>query len=301
MTKLDDFLGPLHQGVWEVVVSKSDVTEPLDEGWKKSEINVPSPEMIASYRKGQYHTHETKEEYKTHMDRYDPEKSPGLHLIDDAPLVLMLWGTMSSLFLTAKDTSEGKRMDRLAAMKMTWKIRMCMGVALLAVGAILIFNPLEFAKFAFSILMPLAVVGFGAFTLYNGFHMDKGAELAKRDKIIGIIVIALGLAMFAIWEFFVLLILLVLAVWFFASAFVSLRRSLKGKAATPEGFWYRLIMAVLSLGLGILTLVAPESMVSILIIALGVLVIIIGCLFLLDGYGLRNALKLMEEKPTIYT
>jgi uncharacterized membrane protein HdeD (DUF308 family) len=301
MTKLDDFLGPLHQGVWEVVVSKSDVTEPLDAGWKKSEINVPSPEMIASYRKGQYHVHETKEEYKTHMDRYDPEKSPGLHLVDDAPLVLMLWGTMSSLFLTTKDASEGKRMDRLAAMKMTWKVRMCMGVALLAVGAILILFPLHFAKFVFSILMPLAVVGFGAFMLYNGFRMDKGAELAKRDKMVGAIVIVLGLAMFALWEFFVLLILLVLAVWFFASAFVSLRRSLKGKAATPEGFWIRLIMAILSLGLGILTLVAPKSMVSILIIALGVVVILMGCLFLFDGYGLRNATKLMEDNPSLYS
>jgi uncharacterized membrane protein HdeD (DUF308 family) len=301
MTKLDDFLGPLHQGVWEVVVSKSEVTEPLDEGWKKSEINIPSPEMIASYRKGQYHTHETKEEYKTHMDRYDPEKSPGLHLIDDAPMVLMIWGTMSSLFLTAKDASKGNRMDRMAAMNMTWKVRMAMGAALLAVGAILILFPLEFAKFTFSILMPLAVVGFGAFMLYNGFRMDKGAELAKRDKIIGVIVIALGLAMFALWEFFVLLILLVLAVWFFASAFVSLRRSLKGKAATPEGFWIRLIMAILSLGLGILTLFAPKDMVSILIIVLGAIVILIGILFLIDGYGLRNALKLMEEKPTIYT
>jgi len=92
MTRLDDFLGPLHQGVWEVVVPKQEVTEPLDESWKKSEINVPSPEMVASYRKGQYHTHETKEEWKTHMDRYDPETSPGMHLVDDAPLVLMLWG-----------------------------------------------------------------------------------------------------------------------------------------------------------------------------------------------------------------
>jgi hypothetical protein len=42
-------------------------------------------------------------------------------------------------------------------------------------------------------------------------------------------------------------------------------------------------------------------MVSILIIVLGVIVILIGVLFLIDGYGLRNALKLMREEPTIYT
>lgn len=301
MTRLDDFLDPLHQGVWEVVVSKTDVTEPLDEGWKKSEINIPSPEMVASYRKGQYHVHETKTEFKTHMDRYDPEKSPGLHLVDDAPLVLMIWGTVSSLFLTAKDARQGKRMDRLAAMRITWKVRVGLGAALLAVGAILILFPLEFAKFAFSILMPLAVVGFGAFTLFNGFRMEKGTELAKRDKMVGAIIIALGLAMFVIWEFFVLLVLLVLAVWFFASALFSLKRSIKGRAATPEGFWRRLAMGVLSLGLGILTLVAPKSLMNLLIIVLGVLVILIGLLFLFDGYGMRNALKLMEDEPTIYS
>jgi hypothetical protein len=64
MTRLDDFLGPLHEGVWEVVVPKDTVTEPPDTGWKKSGINVPSPGTLASYRKGRYHVHETKTEWR---------------------------------------------------------------------------------------------------------------------------------------------------------------------------------------------------------------------------------------------
>jgi hypothetical protein len=42
-------------------------------------------------------------------------------------------------------------------------------------------------------------------------------------------------------------------------------------------------------------------MVSILIIALGVVVILMGCLFLFDGDGLRNATKLMEDNPSLYS
>ncbi len=43
MSKLEDFLTPLHQGVWEVIVLKEDVTEPLGKGWVKSGFNLPSP------------------------------------------------------------------------------------------------------------------------------------------------------------------------------------------------------------------------------------------------------------------
>jgi len=34
MTCLDDFLGPLFEDTKEVIVRKSDVSEPLDAGWK---------------------------------------------------------------------------------------------------------------------------------------------------------------------------------------------------------------------------------------------------------------------------
>lgn len=85
MAHLDEFLGALHQGVWEVVVPRSAVTEPLVPEWQQSAINVPSPGTIASFRKGQYHAHETEQDYRVHMDRYNPEKNPFMHLVDDAP------------------------------------------------------------------------------------------------------------------------------------------------------------------------------------------------------------------------
>jgi hypothetical protein len=73
MTRLDEFLEPLHHGVWEVVVPNDSVTEPLDSGWEKEKINVASPGTIVSYRKGQYHVHETTTEWRVHLDRHDPK------------------------------------------------------------------------------------------------------------------------------------------------------------------------------------------------------------------------------------
>ena len=83
--------------MWEVAIPKESVTVPLDAGWKKSALNVPSPGTIASYRKGQYHVHETKDEWKVHLDRYDPDEHPVMHLLDDAPLLLMIGDTFITL------------------------------------------------------------------------------------------------------------------------------------------------------------------------------------------------------------
>ena len=105
MTKIEDYLEPLHNGVWEVEIPKEDVTEPLSDDWKKSPINVPTPGTIASYRNGQYHVHETKTEWMVHLDRYDPKLHPVLHLMDDAPLFLMISETLVMLSSEARGKS----------------------------------------------------------------------------------------------------------------------------------------------------------------------------------------------------
>ena len=107
VTTLDEFLRPLHEGVWEVIVPKESVTEPLDPSWVKSRINVPSPGTRASYRKGQYHAHEQQTEWHVHLDNYDPKVHPVLHLIDDAPLLLMIGDTVVTLIAgTRKKTGK---------------------------------------------------------------------------------------------------------------------------------------------------------------------------------------------------
>ncbi|HEU17517.1 MAG TPA: hypothetical protein ENO06_02160, partial [Methanolinea sp.] len=65
-------------------------------------LNIPSPGTIASYRKGLYHVHETTTEWRVHLDRRDPKVHPVWHLIDDAPLLLMIGGTFRALFMDVR-------------------------------------------------------------------------------------------------------------------------------------------------------------------------------------------------------
>ncbi len=156
MTKLDEFLGPLNNGVWEVVVPKESVTEPLDTGWVKSPINVPTPGTIASYRKGQYHVHEQQTEWHVHLDNHDPKVHPYLHLVDDAPLLLMIGDTVVTLIAgTRKKT--GNEKEILEDQKRSWKEQVLVGVLLMLVGVFIASNPMLAFEGIMLLLVPLAI------------------------------------------------------------------------------------------------------------------------------------------------
>ena len=61
-------------GVFQVVMPKVLVTEPLEPGWKQSAINVPSPDTIAKHgRAGTTLTRPS--QMRVHMDRYDRRRT----------------------------------------------------------------------------------------------------------------------------------------------------------------------------------------------------------------------------------
>jgi uncharacterized membrane protein HdeD (DUF308 family) len=295
LARLDDFLGPLHQGVWEVIVPRPEVTEPLGPDWKSSALNVPSPETIASYRNGQYHVHETEQDYRVHMDRYNPEKNPLLHLIDDAPFVLMLYDTMDTLVVRAKEAKSADYTERLADQNLTWKMRMATGAGLLLAGLLLLLFALEYPGAFYSVLIPLFVCAFGIILIVAGFRQRARKEYSRKDLVLGGAILCIGLVMFVFWHFFVILLLAVLALWFFSSATVSLRRVVREKAAIPQGAWITIGMGVGSLVLGILAFLYPVALLKLLVVFLAVLSLLGAILSLIDGYGLRNAAKLMED------
>ncbi|MCE5299117.1 MAG: DUF308 domain-containing protein [Methanoregulaceae archaeon] len=294
MAKLDDFLGPLHQGVWEVIVPRAEVTEPPGPEWKISSLNVPSPETIASYRKGQYHAHETEQDYRIHMDRYDPEKNPIMHLVDDAPLVLMLYDTMDTLVVRAKDAKSADYAGRLADQNLTWKMRMATGAGLMIAGVLLLLFAIGYPGVFYAILIPLFICAFGVILLIAGFRQRARKEYSRKDLILGVTVLCTGLLMFMFWPFFVFLLLAVLALWFLSSAYVSLRRVMREKTAIPQGVWITIGMGIGSFVLGVLAFVNPAGLLKLLILLLAVLTLLGAVLSLIDGFGLRNAAKLME-------
>lgn len=294
MARLDEFLGPLHQGVWEVIVPRSAVTEPPEPGWQRSAINVPSPRTIASFRKGQYHAHETGQDYRVHMDRYDPEKNPFMHLVDDAPLVLMLYDTMDTLLVSARDRKSVDYRERIADQHLTWKMRVLAGAGLLAVAILLVLFAIDFTVAFFSILLPSIVCGFGVLLLAAGYRLHARGEHSRKDLVLGVLILSCGLLMFPLWPLFVVLLLVAFTLWFSASAWVSLRRVLREKSAVPQGVWITMGMGAGSLALAVLGFLYPWELLRVLISLLALLTFLGALLALLDGYGMRNAARLME-------
>jgi uncharacterized membrane protein HdeD (DUF308 family) len=292
LTRLDDFLEPLERGVFEVIIEKSDVTEPLDEGWEASKINLPSPGTIASCRKGQYHVHETKTEWKVHKDRYDPKDHPFLHLVDDAPLVFMMAGTFNSLLFDTKSSLKKDPFELLEEHKIAWQLLFVTGVFLIILGTILALDPLRWFTGFIKYIVPMVIIGFALFLIWRGFSVQPIRIESPKRMMLGFGVLLIGIAAFLINPIWIaLMFVLVIALWAFSSAILSLKRTAKGRLATPEGFYKRLGMGVFSLILAVAVLVLPAAIVSIIMYLLAAMAILIGIALILDSMGLRRAFK----------
>jgi uncharacterized membrane protein HdeD (DUF308 family) len=292
LTRLDDFLGPLEEGVFEVVVEKSDVTEPLDEGWETSKINLPSPGTIASYRKGQYHVHETENDWRVHKDRYDPKEHPALHLVDDAPLVFMMAGTFNALLFDTKSSLKKDPLQLLEEHKIAWQLLLVTGVFLIVLGAILALDPLRWFTGFIKYIIPLIIIGFALFLIWRAFTVRPFRMESSKRMLLGFGVLLIGIVTFLINPIWIAVIfVLVIALWAFSSAILSLKRTAKGRLATPEGFYKRLAMGIFSLILAVAVLVLPAAVVSIIMYFLAAIAILIGVILILDAVGLRKAFK----------
>jgi len=295
MPPLTDFLGPLHQGVWEVIVPQESVTEPLEPTWKRSALNVPSPGTVASFRNGQYHAHETERDYRVHLDRYDPERNPIMHLVDDAPLALMIFETMETLALSAKDARHDDPVTKIVDLRLSGWMRMLIGglIFLLGAGMLLLEYDVEFF---FSVIIPALVVVTGVVLLANGIRLRRRAEHAQKDIVRGLALIAGGVLLYFFWVLYLVLILLLLAIWFLSSAAVTLIRVVRTRGRDPKGLIFPLGLGIASLVLGYWAFFDPEALLGILIVLLAVIILMVGAFLLLDGYGMQNAAGLIEER-----
>lgn len=298
MSDIYEYLSALHQGIWEVVIPKDLLPAPLGPEWKFSPINLPSRETIASYRNGQYHLHETKEDYRVHLDRYDPEKNPILHLIDDAPLALMIVETLQTIYVTARDAKKNPEADFIKDQQLTWKFRMVLGCILLIISGILMMIALNQEIILFSTLLPAIVFVSGILIFLNGLSMRRRKEHSGKDVLNGVLLMGGGTLMFFFWLLYLTIILFILGIWFFGSAYVTLKRVIKGKKQVPQGLWLSLGMGIGSLLLGSITIIAPEILLEVLIGILSVIFGIIGIGVFLDGYGLRNAEHLIRKQQS---
>lgn len=267
---------------------KESVTEPLDAGWVKSPINVPTPGTIASYRKGQFHVHEQQAEWHVHLDNHDPKVHPYLHLIDDAPLLLMIGDTVITLIAgTRKKT--GNEKEILEDQKRSWKEQVLVGALLMLIGIFIVVNPMLSFKGLMNLMVPLAIISLGIITAGQGIALSPFRVLPGSLLYHGIGIMVVGIIAFylplALW---IVVLLGILALWMFASAIILLIRAGKGRAAIPEGFTSRVIIAVLSLGIGVLIFIDPVSVLLTLMAIVGVIALLLGLMLSVNGFRLRT-------------
>jgi len=292
VTKLDDFLKPLHEGVWEVVIDKTSVTEPLDSGWKRSSINVPSPGTIASYRKGTYHVHETLTEWRVHLDRYDPAVHPILHLVDDAPLLLMIADTFGTLITHVRRTPDNDTRQVMEQQELSWQRQCLLGLAFLFTGALIVSNPKDFFSGITHYLVPPLLMCLGLGILWNGLDTRSPGVVYGEGAFQGACIFCAGVVSWflptIVWD---LVVLVVLSVWAFASAVLSLILIAKFRRTLPEGFTRRLCLGILSLAFAIMIFMMPQAVVLILMELLGYIAILLGLVLVVNGMRLRQWMK----------
>ena len=296
MTKIDDYLEQLHQGVWEVVIPKDDVTDPLSDEWKRSPINVPTPGTIASYRNGQYHVHETKNEWRIHLDRYDPKIHPTLHLIDDAPLFLMIFETMMMHFSEARGTSNttvNKMKDQQAFLKNGFSS----AIFLLFLGSTFLIYPEFYYYSIFQVFLPLTVIIVGLVIIGKGItwrpvHRADQKGIVKGGKIVllGIVLSAFPIILWSI------ILLSVLCIWMLSSEIMLLNRVRKGKSAVMEGFYSRFAIAVISLVLALGIFIIPVKVLTLFMMIVGVIIILIGCTLIVTSLKLKERSQMFPKE-----
>ena len=289
MGSIEEYLQPLHEGIWEISIPKDLVTEPLEAGWTLSRINIPTPGTIASYRNGQYHMHETNTEFRVHLDRHDPVNHPILHLVDDAPLLLMISESFITLISLTRRSAYTSIADQLQQQAAIFRHHLILGTLIIILGAGFLLAPELTFQGITGLVIPAAVFLSGLFTLLNGFRVNPPGVTDRNDIISGLVIIGVSVILVFIppllWG---ACILVVIAGWMFASSFMLLKRILHGKHAVPEGFISRLLIGVISLILGVFSLVAPISIFHLYMDILGVLTMIFGGVIVLIGISLRK-------------
>jgi uncharacterized membrane protein HdeD (DUF308 family) len=276
-------------------VPKYSVTEPLDPGWEESKMNIPSPGTVASYRKGQFHAHETSTDWKVHLDNHDPKRHPLLHLIDDAPLLLMIGDTLVTIVAGARKKTGDEQLI-LDDQTRTWKTQVVIGLIILIIGLFIISKPVLAFWSTVKIFLPLLMIGLGLFVTLKSVSFEPLQVLDEGLFYRGLIVIGVGLLAFYLpLEVWVHGILVVVFVWMLASSIMLLARARKGRTAIPEGFISRVVIALISLCLIILIVLTPIVFLLLLMLIIGFIIFLMGIVLVVNGLRLKRRMEIPKR------
>ena len=174
----------------------------------------------------------------------------------------------------------------------TWRMLFLMGLAMMATGIFIGLDPYAFFEGIVLFLIPLIVVAVGACIIVRGSLFGSRSTAIWSRIFLGLGIIAIGTALlFLPNDLIAGFILLILAFWTFSSGIVSVKRLSGGRSGVPEGFFKILAVGILSLILAVAIVVAPDTMITILVDIVAVIVILLGMLLIGEGLSLKRRMK----------
>jgi uncharacterized membrane protein HdeD (DUF308 family) len=215
-----------------------------------------------------------------------------MHLVDDAPLVLMISDTFMTLVMDTKRREIQKTADILKTQMFIWQEQVVFGLVLCLGGLFIVNNPINFFRNLFGLIIPCGIMGLAIIFLVRPFRSRLPEKYRTMDISRGIGIFCAGILAYILplilWVIFVLGIL---ALWMIASAGILLQRVVKGQHAVPEGFYSRTAIGIISLVLAILLFVSPAGILVLLVEILGIITILLGMTLCINGLRLRTWMK----------
>ena len=165
-------------------------------------------------------------------------------------------------------------------------------VSLLAIAGsiLLIVNPAGVMNIIVSIIGASMIIG-GLWYVINYFREAKEIVYFRLDLFVGIILIVSGLLVIKNAATLIVFISMVVAIWIILRGILDLQVSLNLRLVEAKGWWIALIMALLTIALGIVVFINPFKSAEITIIATGIIMLVSSIFDLGQSIGILIALK----------
>ena len=270
MPSLEELVQDLYHGKKEVDVPKSSITEPIT-NWKVSKYNIPHKGSRGAMRLGRLHAHDMGDHYSVHLDMVDPDTSPYGHLIVDAPFLFFIYSGFATIWqMLGQSLADEGGYHRASGWSQA--LGMVSGLFLIALGIIITIYP-DFLALGTVLLLSMASIGFGAFTLMEGLLKGMG----KVDKVkvtLGAVLIVVGAFGLAFRLMIALALVLFLAFWNLSTGVYMLRHRKDG--SSPFIGYISIILGAASLALGTLLIFNPWFALELIFSLVGVLIAFFG-------------------------
>jgi len=282
MPSLEELVQDLYHGKKEVDVPKSTITEPIT-NWKVSKYNIPHKGSKGAMRLGRLHAHDMGDHYSVHLDMVDPDTSPYGHLTVDAPFLFFIYSGFATIWqMFGQSLAEEGGYSRASGWSLA--LRILSGLFLVILGMIIAIYP-DLLALGTVLLLSMASIGFGAFTLMEGLFKGQGG-VDKVKIALGAVLIVVGGIGLAFRLMIALALVLFLAFWNLSTGIYMLRHRKDG--SSPFMGHISIIVGAASLVLGALLIFNPWFAMDLIFSLVGVLIAFFGATRVISAVARRS-------------